>query len=417
MNQSEYKIYLPDLGAHPKQKEFVTCDAKRVMVRAGRRSGKTFGVSLVAAYGLLAHKRVIYATPTADQLQVIWRLMKRYFREPLESHYLRKNEMTHTIELEGTDIIFQAKTAWNADNMRGLYGDIIILDEYQLMSESVWDEVVAPMMLDTDGQTVFTFTPPSLRTRGNVKAVDKQHAMKMYRKRQADTTGRWKCFHFTSMDNPFLSQEALDEITSDISQTSYRLEILAEDIEEAPGAMFRRETVERNRIHRAPNDLDAVVVGVDPQAVHGGMSMTGIIVAGKKGDKIYVLGDYSINGTPTEWAREVDRAYGIHEALRVVAEANQGGQMVQTTLLTVNKFLVVYLVWAKVSKMARAEPISVLYERGQVCHVGRFDDLEDEMCMWQVGDPSPNRMDALVWAVGDLAGKTTYDRAVESVRY
>jgi len=122
-------------------------------------------------------------------------------------------------------------TAWNANTLRGGNWGLLILEEFQLMNESTWTEVGVPMLLLSDGTAVFIFTPPSLKSEGVSKAKDPRHASKMYKKAEVDISGRWKTFHFTSFQNPKLSEEALAEISSDMSTDAYRREILAEDDE------------------------------------------------------------------------------------------------------------------------------------------------------------------------------------------
>src|SRR5665648_471414 len=96
---------------------------------------------------------------------------------------------------------------------RGDYADLLILDEFQLMSESAWDEVGAPLLLDNNGDAVFIYTPPSLHSRSASKARDPQHAAKLFKRAAADTSGRWATFTFSSHENPYLSKVALADIT------------------------------------------------------------------------------------------------------------------------------------------------------------------------------------------------------------
>ena len=105
------------------------------------------------------------------------------------------------------------------------------------MSEDAWELVGAPMMLDTNGNATFIFTPPSLHSRSMSKARDKRHASKLFQRAQADDSGRWATFHFTSHDNPYLSRDALADITQDMTQLAIRQEILAQDSEEDPNAL------------------------------------------------------------------------------------------------------------------------------------------------------------------------------------
>lgn len=151
-------------------------------------------------------------------------------------------------------------------------------------------------------------------------------------------------------------------------------------------------------------DLIRVVVGVDPTGSKDG-DEAGIVVAGKGvDDRFYVLDDYSLHGTPKEWAAEAIAAYNKYMADKILAEKNYGGDMVEDTIRNVNSLVNVQLVTASRGKVVRAEPISALYEQDMVRHRKPFMDLEDEMCLYDPDESeSPNRMDALVWAMTDLA--------------
>lgn len=254
---------------HKHQRAFIDSQAKRKIIRAGRRGGKTVGIAIYAVQRFLAGRRVLYAAPTMDQVAMFWRTVSRALEQPIEAGIFRKNETSHIIELPGTEQRIRAKTAWNADSLRGDYADELIFDEWQLMNEGAWGEVGAPMLLDNNGNAVFIYTPPSLRSRSVSKADDPQHAAKLYKRAQADDTGRWDTFHFRSLDNPHISRAALADITHDMTALSYRMEIEAEDVDEAPGALWTREIIEAARTTKAP-DLDTVVVGVDPSATSTG---------------------------------------------------------------------------------------------------------------------------------------------------
>jgi hypothetical protein len=161
-----------------------------------------------------------------------------------------------------------------------------------------------------------------------------------------------------------------------------------------------------------------VVVGVDPPASSSGESaLAGIVVAGLGVDRRgYVLADYSGRMSPGQWGRKVVEAYDRFRADRIIAEGNQGGEMVRHTIQTVRENVPVTIVHASRAKQARAEPVAALYEQGTVDHVGSFPELEDEMCTWEPlsGMPSPDRLDALVWALTELAiggGPMVYSQA------
>lgn len=388
---------------HEKQAQFVNSLAKRIVVRAGRRGGKTVGVAIRAVKAFLAGKRVLYAAPTQEQIQRFWVSVTRALAEPIDAGIFSKNETYHTVELSGTEQRIRAKTAWNADTLRGDYADELILDEWQLMNEEAWGVVGAPMLMDNDGNAIFIYTPPSLSSRSTSKADDPQHAAKLFKKAKADESGRWETFHFKSLDNPHISAEAVAEMAKDMTAIAYRMEVEAEDVDEAPGALWTRGVIEAGRVTQAP-DFDRVLVGVDPSATSGG-DEAGIIVGGKRGEDAYVLADKSLQGSPRSWAAAAVNAFYDYGADCIVAESNNGGEMVLETIKTVDKNAVVKLVHASRGKLTRAEPISSIYEHGRGHHVGSFPQLEDEMCLWMPGDESPNRMDAMVWCLTELMEK------------
>ena len=391
---------------HAKQSEFIDSPAKRKIVRAGRRGGKTVGAGRIALNAFLDHRRVLYAAPTQDQIERFWTTVTRALIEPIDGNILYKNETKHIIETPGTENRIRAKTAWNADSLRGDYADLLILDEWQLMSEDAWDTVGAPMLLDNDGDAVFIYTPPSLNSRSVSKAKDPQHAAKLFKRAQQDDSGRWATFNFTSHDNPHISSEALGEIARDMTSLAYRQEIMAEDVDEAPGALWGRKMIDDCRMMKAP-DMDVIIIGVDPSATSTG-DEAGIIVDGRAGDHLYLLDDKTLQGSPHEWATAAVRAYHQWQANKIVAEKNNGGEMVQQVIKEVDSGVPVDLVWASRGKATRAEPIAAVYEDGRAHHVGTFEALEDEMCLWTPGDPSPNRMDAHVWAATELIGGSNW---------
>jgi hypothetical protein len=393
---------------HKIQQEFINCEAKRIMIRAGRRGGKTTGIANRAVKRFLEGKRILYAAPTIGQVDTFWATVTRIFADLIKKKILYKNETERYIERPSTEQRIKAKTAWNADSFRGDYADELIFDEYQLMNEDVWDKVGAPMLLDNNGDAIFIYTPPSLHSRSVSKADDKQHAAKMFRlfqEKEKKDPARHRTFHFTSHDNPYISKEALAEIANDMTKLSYRMEILAEDVDEAPGGLWNRKIIEDARVWEAPS-LDRIVVAVDPSATTAGDD-AGIIVAGRYGDHGYVLADETIQGSPLAWAKAAVAAYHQYKADRIIAESNNGGEMVELVIRQVDPDVPVTRVNASRDKHTRAEPIAAQYEQGRIRHVGNFSALEDEMCLWLPGEPSPNRMDALVWALTELMLKPT----------
>ena len=401
MREIRYQVELP--APHAKQADFIDSTAKRKVIRAGRRGGKTVGMSIYAVQKFLEGRRVLYAAPTSEQIERFWTTVTRALDQPIRAKLFYKNETEHVIEVPGTEQRIRAKTAWNADSLRGDYADILILDEWQLMNEDAWGVVGAPMLLDNNGDAVFIYTPPSLHSRSTTKANDPQHAAKLFKRARLDQSGRWEVFNFTSHDNPHLSREALGDITSDMTALAYRMEIMAEDVDEAPGALWTRQTIEGARVLRTPvMGLARVVVGVDPSATSTG-DEAGIITGGRLGEDYYTLADDSVQGSPLTWARAAVTAYHMHKADVLVAEANNGGEMVEQVIKQVDRRVNVKLVHASRGKQTRAEPIAAIAEKGHDHHVGVFQAMEDELCLWTPGDPSPNRLDAKVWMMTELS--------------
>jgi hypothetical protein len=386
---------------HDEQARFIHSASKRKVIRAGRRGGKTTGVAILAVSAFCAGKRVLYGVPTQDQADKFWYEVKTALRDAIEAGELVKNETRRLVERPGTEQRLRCKTAFNADSLRGDYADLLILDEYQLMHEGAWEDVGAPMLLDNDGDAVFIYTPPSRRTRHLSRADDPRHASKLYAKAGEDVTGRWATFHFTSRENPYISQAALGELAQDMTALSIRQEIDAEEMDDVPGALWTRANLDAARVSTVP-DLARVVVGVDPSTTSGG-DACGIVVAGKdKAGHGYILDDRTIQGSPRTWALEAVAAYHRHHADRIVAESNQGGEMVTLTIKTIDDAPPVSLVHASRGKITRAEPVAAQYEKGRVHHVGSFRQLEDELCSYDGTGTSPNRLDAMVWALTEL---------------
>ncbi|MEM1133902.1 MAG: terminase family protein [Pseudomonadota bacterium] len=189
-----------------------------------------------------------------------------------------------------------------------------------------------------------------------------------------------------------------------------RQELDGELIEDRQGALWTPSLIERCRGNKPPlRDLVRIVIGVDPPAsVHG--DACGIIVVGRDAeDNGWVLADNTVeHASPEQWAQAVAQSYAAWGADRVVAESNQGGAMVGSVLRAASLNLPVKLVHARRGKAARAEPVAALYEAGRVRHAGLFPELEDQMCDLMIGGGyvgpgrSPDRADALVWALTEL---------------
>jgi predicted phage terminase large subunit-like protein len=193
-----------------------------------------------------------------------------------------------------------------------------------------------------------------------------------------------------------------------------RQELYAEILEDTPGALWTHALLESSRVRHHPQ-FSRLVVAIDPAVTSGeNADDTGIIVAAAGEDgRFYVLRDLTCHLSPAAWARRAIKAYRTYRADRIVAEVNNGGDLVEVTLRTIDPRAPYSAVHASRGKRTRAEPVAALYEQGMVRHVVGFDgasskeldELEREMCNFVPGalDRSPDRVDALVWALTELA--------------
>ena len=203
-----------------------------------------------------------------------------------------------------------------------------------------------------------------------------------------------------------------------------RQELAGEILTDIPGALWNRDMIDSCRLNEVPADLERVYVAVDPAVTNTEDSDEhGIVVVGLARDsegyaRGYVLADGSCRGNPEEWARKAVSMYRLWSADKIIAEKNQGGLMVESTLKAVDRSVPVELVTATRGKVVRAEPISALYEQGRIHHVGRFDVLEDQMCLFSIdyvrnaANGSPDRVDALVWGLTKIFDKLVGRRLV-----
>jgi len=293
-------------------------------------------------------------------------------------------------------------TLYSADELERLRGpqhDATWCDELgSWRYPEAWDMLMFGLRLGTDPRVVVTTTP---------------RPTKLIRALIADpTTVVTRGSTYENRAN--LAPPFLDQIIRKYEGTRLgRQELEAELLDDVPGALWTRSIIEAARALTAPS-LIRVVVAIDPAATStADADETGIIVAGKDGQgQGWVLADASGRYQPTEWAKTAIAAYRAHRADRVVAEVNHGGEMVEATLRAIDPNVSFAAVRASRGKVTRAEPVSALYEQGRVHHLGTFPQLEDQMCGFvpaghgdvdrRSAGHSPDRVDALVWALTNL---------------
>ncbi|MBE6366731.1 MAG: DNA-packaging protein [Lentisphaerae bacterium] len=186
-------------------------------------------------------------------------------------------------------------------------------------------------------------------------------------------------------------------------------------LDDINSGLWNYAMIDRNRLSGALPELQRIVIGVDPAVTASSASdQTGIVAAGRdEHNRFYVLADHTMHGTPLQWANAVRDLFYRFNADRVVGEVNQGGDLIAMALHNAAPELPFKAVRALRGKYLRAEPIAALYEANRVHHVGIFPELEDQMCSYQPGSQkSPDRLDALVWALTELSGGNANSRLI-----
>lgn len=294
--------------------------------------------------------------------------------------------------------------ATEPDQLRGPQHHGAWVDElakFRYMQET-WDQLMFGLRLGTHPQALVTTTPrPVPLIKKLVQDPD-----------TVVTRG-------STLDNQTnLAKNTIKQLYDRYGSTRLgRQELEGEILGDIPGALWSRTVLDDCRIDKAPESLERVIVAVDPAASsQEGSDENGIVVVGLARDKDgyargYVLEDASLRGSPEEWARAAVKMYRKWQADRIVAEKNNGGDMVATVIKTADRSVPIKLVHASRGKVVRAEPISALYEQGRVHHCGMFDKLEDQMCLFSVDNirsssfGSPDRVDALVWGLTEIFDK------------
>jgi len=289
-------------------------------------------------------------------------------------------------------------SAQEPDRLRGKQHMKLWLDELAAWPHAdAFDQAMFGLRLGDRPQAVITTTPRPIKL---IKQLIDDKDTIVTRASTFDNTA-------------YLAEGFIKRITSRFEGRAIgRQELFAEIIEEAAGALWTRELLERQRL---PTDQAyeymQIVIGVDPPAKSGAKAdECGIVVAARRiGGDLHVLADLSSQGeSPGQWAQRVVTGYRQFKANRIVAEVNNGGDMVVEVLRQADANLPVRKVTATRGKFLRAEPVAAAYERGRVYHIGAFAKLEDQLCSLtpdfdrRIAGYSPDRADALVWAITDL---------------
>lgn len=378
------------------------------VILAGRGWGKTrTGAEDVAWYGMAnPGSRIAIIAPTAADARDTCvegdsGLLNVLPRDAVQTWNRSLGEL---ILVNGTR--FKTFSADEPERLRGPQHHRIWADELAAWRyPEAWDQAMFGLRLGQHPQAVVTTTPKPTPLVKALVAAKTSHV----------TRG-------STFDNAAnLAPSALQMLREKYEGTRLgRQELEAEILGDLPGALWSLSTLDAYRLREAP-DVSRIVVAVDPAVTATEASDEhGIVVAGLSDQRGIVLEDASLSGSPHEWARRAVSLYRSWNADCIVIEVNQGGDMVAHTIRTIDPNVNIREVRASRGKHVRAEPIAALYEQGRVAHVGSFPELEAQMTQMTTngyeGEGSPDRVDALVWALTELFPSMT-ERAVDPSRF
>lgn len=364
------------------------------MVLAGRGFGKTrTGAEAVREEvdQNRSEKIALIAETAADARDVMVAELLRIFPKSERPVYTKSNRC---VEFQNGAKAF-TYNAVEPDQLRGPQHDFIWHDELAKWryARETWDQAQFGLRLGQHPRQVVTTTPRPIEL---VKSI------------LAGSEGLVHITRGATRDNKAnLAANFIGRIEKRYAGTRLgRQELNAELLSDLPGAIWTQRAIDAHRVPDAP-EMERKVVAVDPAVTSTDDSNDhGIMVCGIKDQNGYVIEDATLPGTPLEWASKAIEMYRKHAADGIVVETNQGGDMVAHTLRTVAPNINIIEVRATRGKHVRAEPIAALYEQGRVRHVGQFAELENQMTQFTTegyqGEASPDRADALVWAMTEL---------------
>jgi phage terminase large subunit-like protein len=409
--KAEELLYNYKFWARPEQIPDESKDWNTFLALAGRGWGKTWaGTQWCREQVKLGKRRLLAVAATNSDIErvmvkgesgflsICWKGDKTYSGQEMGYPDWSPTKRTLTWANGATVTFFSAE---EPERLRGPQGDGAWCDELCAWNRDrdTWDMLQFCLRLGKHPRVFITTTPKPTKLIRDIL------------KNPKTLTVRGSTFE----NSANLATTYIEAVKSQYEGSRIgRQELYAEILDEASGALWNRDLLSKCEIEiedtvEFAKTLNRVVVAVDPQVTTNEESdMTGIVVAGIDVNGVcYVLQDATERFTPEGWASKAVELYHLYQADRIVAERNQGGEMVRHTFKTVDETIPIKLVHASRGKFARAEPVSSLYERGRVKHTRGLDALEDQMVQWEplgsVG--SPDRLDAMVWAITELALK------------
>jgi phage terminase large subunit-like protein len=345
-------------------------------------------------------RRVALVGETIDQVREVMVLGESGIMRCSPPDRRPKWEATRKRLIWPNGAIAQAFSAHEPESLRGPQFDAAWVDELAKWkkAEDAWDMLQFGLRLGETPRQVVTTTPRNISVLKRILDLDSTVVTRAA----------------TEANRPFLAESFLQEVRRRYQGTRLgRQELDGELLEDAEGALWTIATLEGAHLDEAPQ-MDRIVVAVDPPVTgHGSSDACGIVVVGAQIQgppqdwRAVVLEDATVQGqSPQGWAKAALAAMARHGADRLVAEVNQGGDLVESVVRQVDPLVPFKAVRATRGKAARAEPVAALYEQGRVKHLHGMGDLEEQMCQMTVhgfrGKGSPDRVDALVWALHAL---------------
>lgn len=404
----------PDLKLYKKQ--IIDGDDWRYYILlCGRAFGKSIASSAWLTKKILGGAKIVgVCVPVYDDLiKVMIPALQSWFPKDLKPKY---NKIEHTLNYHNGAVCY----CFSSDKeVRGVNLEYLACDEVCVWSDGIEEKIEERFkVLDLcvrvgkTPQTVVTTTPKPMQIFRN------------WQKLAINQPDLYKLVNGSMLENPFLPQSYKDAVFKQYEGTKFfQQEVFGCIISDVEGALWSRDLIDKQTL---PKNTDVqfkrIVVAIDPAVTADAKSdETGIVVAALGVDgKCYILGDASGKYEPLDWSKKAIELYDKYKADRIVAEKNNGGSLVEINLRTVSKNAAIKLVHASKGKIARAEPVQALYAQNRVYHIGSFAKLEDQMCSYtgDTREKSPDRMDALVWAVTELLlEKTTTNRSFNPVGY
>ena len=376
--------------------------------------GRSSGKSWTAAQGLIV--RSMQKKIRILCCREIQKSIKESVKKTLESTIERMGlagaftfKQDSIVCCNGSEFIFQGLHA-NVQQIKSLENiSIAYVEEAETVTEESW-QVLIPTIRAVNSEIWVCFNPKD--------ATDAT-----YQRFVVNPPSDCISMKINYTDNPFCP-EVMKAEAEDLKRKNpglYRHIWLGECRQANENALWKARTMidpYRVNVRDCPSDMRRIVVGVDPAVTNTATSdETGIVCVGcaknaHTGEmEYYVLDDWSMKGSPNEWAKRAIDLYSEYDADRIVVEVNNGGDLVESLMRRIDSGISLSSVRATRGKILRAEPIAALYERGLVHHVGTFPLLEDEMCNFcgTDGESSPDRLDALVWALTELSGDSCGD--------